>query len=333
MSIGATLAAARRRAGLSVVEVSQRASVPGDVVQGIEHDDYADGPHARDQIRAIAGAVGTDPGPLIEEFDETWGSVPEVTAAEALPPEIEMPPRTRERRRVRWTAALGVLVLAVLGFAVYKAVSGTGPAPKPAAAGQSPAAGGPAGSASAGVQGSTAPVSSATPSPSASASTSLSASQAAPSPSASPVPVSNLAVAQVSAFGPGGGDHPEQAALALSGNPATPWHTKWYATPDFGLLYSGTGLLIDMGRTVTVSSVRVSLGIPGASFQLRAGDRPDAASLRTVATSAGAGGTVQLTLSSPPAARYLLVWFTRLPPDGAGHYQGSIYQIVVRGSR
>jgi len=140
-------------------------------------------------------------------------------------------------------------------------------------------------------------------------------------------------VAQVSAFGPGGGDHPEQAALALSGNPATPWHTKWYATPDFGLLYSGTGLLIDMGRTVTVSSVRVSFGIPGASFQLRAGDRPDAASLRTVATSAGAGGTVQLTLSSPPAARYLLVWFTRLPPDGAGHYQGSIYQIVVRGSR
>src|ERR1700753_2048596 len=105
VSIGATLAAARRRAGLSVVEVGQRARVPGDVVQGIEHDAYPDGGHARDQIRAIAGAVGADPGPLIEEFDETWGSAPEVTAAEALPPEIEMPPRTRERRRVRWAAA------------------------------------------------------------------------------------------------------------------------------------------------------------------------------------------------------------------------------------
>ena len=55
------------------------------------------------------------------------------------------------------------------------------------------------------------------------------------------------------------------------------------------MLYSGTGLLLDMGRTVTVTSVRLSLGTPGASFQLRAGDRPVAAALRTVAASAGAG--------------------------------------------
>jgi hypothetical protein len=221
-----------------------------------------------------------------------------------------------------------VLVLAVLGFAVYKAVAGTGPAATPAAAPQSSAAGGPAAAASAGVQGSTAPATSATPSPSAPPSS----SSPAPSPSASPVAVSNLPVAGASAFGPGGGDHPDQARLALSGNPATPWRTDWYASPDFGLLYSGTGLLIDMGRTVTVSSVRISLGIPGASFQLRAGDRPDAASLRTVATSAGGGGSVTLTPGSPPAARYLLVWFTRLPPDGAGHFQVDVYGITVEGT-
>ena len=327
MSIGATLAAARARAGLTVGEVSQRAGVRENIVQGIERDDYAasgGGFYARGHIRAIADAVGADPAPLIEEFDKTWGAAPEIIAAEALQP--AMPLRTRERRRVRWTSALAVLVLAVLGFAVYKAVSRVVPAPRPAAAAasQHPALGGQPSSApagTAGVQGSTPPVS-----PTAAASAAPSASA-----SASPVATRPLSVASVAAFGPGGGDDAGNAALAVSGDPATPWRTDWYATPDFGMLYSGTGLLLDMGRTVTVTSVRVSLGTPGASLELRAGDRPVAAGLRTVATSADAGTTADLALTAPARARYLLIWFTSLPPDGAGTYQASVYQIAVRG--
>ena len=323
MSIGATLAAARRHAGLSVGAVSQRTRVPVNIIESIEHDDYATcggDSYARGHIRSIADAVGTDPGPLIEEFDETWGTAPRIAAAEAVKP--AMPLRTRERRRVRWMPAVGVLVLAVLGFAIYKAVSGPGPGPAAAGTSQHPA-GGPAGSASAGVQGSTAPDSPA-------AATSVSASAR---PSATPVAVSDLTVAKVAAFGPGGGDEPAQAALAVSGNPATPWRTDWYATADFGMLYSGTGLLVDMGHPVTVSSVRLSLGTPGASLELRAGDRPVAADLNTVATSAGAGRTLELALASPARARYLLIWFTKLPPDGAGTYQASVYQILVHGQR
>jgi Helix-turn-helix domain len=324
VSIGATLAAARRHAGLSVGEVSQRTRVRENIIEGIEHDEYAacgGDVYARGHIRSIADAVGTDPSPLIEEFDDTWGTAPQITAAAAVKP--AMPLRTRERRRVRWMPALAVLVLAVLGFAIFKAVSGPGPAHPAAAVTSQHPAGAPAGSASAGVQGSTAPASP-------TAATSVSASATA---SPTPVAVSALTVAGVAAFGPGGGDRPAQAALAMSGNPATPWRTDWYATADFGLLYSGTGLLVDMGHPVTVSSVRLSLGTAGASLELRAGDRPVAADLHTVATSAGAGRTVDLTLASPVRARYLLVWFTKLPPDGAGTYQASVYQIEVRGQR
>ena len=333
MSIGATLAAARGRAGLTVGEVSQRTRVRENIIQGIERDDFAacgGGFYARGHIRAIADAVGTDPVPLIEEFDETRGSAPEIIAAEALQP--AMPLRTRERRRVRWTSALAVVVLAVLGFAVYKAVSGVVPAPRSpaAAASQHPAPAGQPSSApagTAGVQGSTSPVS---PTAAASAAPSVASSASASAP---PVAARALSVAGVAAFGPGGGDDPEHAALAVSGDPATPWRTDWYATPDFGMLYSGTGLLVDMGRPVTVTSVRVSLGTPGASLELRAGDRPTAAGLRTVAASAEAGATVDWTLTSPARARYLLIWFTKLPPDGAGTYQASVYQIAVRGHR
>src|SRR6185437_6191096 len=91
----------------------------------------------RGHIRAIARAVGEDPGPLIEEFDSTWRSAKETTAAEAFQP--SMPLRTRERRRVRWTAVLAVLVLGVLGFAGYKFASGVGKT-RSAAAGARPSA-------------------------------------------------------------------------------------------------------------------------------------------------------------------------------------------------
>ena len=45
------------------------------------------------------------------------------------------------------------------------------------------------------------------------------------------------------------------------------------------------------------------------------------------------GGVVRLTLPRPVAARYLLIWFTQLPPDGAGHYQETVSQVQVTGRR
>jgi cytoskeletal protein RodZ len=332
VSIGATLAAARRHAGLTVAEVSERTRVRENIIQGIEQDDY--GPcggdfYARGHIRAIAEAVGTDPAPLIEEFDERWRSAQEITAAEAFQPLL--PIRRRERRRARWTAALAVVVLAVLGFAGYKFASGVGQNQHAAAAGrQRPAHAGQsavAPSITPSVQASTAQASpAATPS----------ASPAVTSP-ARPVAVRALTPASVAAFGPAGtadGDDPQRASFAIAGRAAAPWYSDWYATADFGDLKAGTGLLLDMGRTVTISSVRLSLGgSGGADLELRAGATPVLADLRTVATSAGAGGTVQLSLTSPAHARYLLIWFTKLPPDNAGTYQASIYAITVRGQR
>ena len=143
-----------------------------------------------------------------------------------------------------------------------------------------------------------------------------------------------LAPASVAAFGPNGtanGDDPQRAALAIAGNPATPWYSDWYTTPDFGHLQAGTGLLLDMGRAVTVSSVRVSLTSPsGVDLRLRAGSRPDPAWLIEVASVANTGGTVRLQ-PGVVHARYLLIWFTKAPPDAAGTYQIGVYKITVRG--
>ncbi len=318
MSIGETLSEARQRAGMSVGEVSERTRVRETIIRGIEDNDYAacgGDFYARGHIRAIAQAVGEDPLPLIDEFDSTWRSAREFTAAEAFQP--VMPMRTRERRRVRWTATLAVVVLAVLGFASYKFVAGVGHDRHPAATTTPrPVQSQPAAA-------DTASAASSTPSPTPSA-----------TPSPTPIAARLLTPASVAAFGPAGpadGDNPEIATRALGTDAATPWYSDWYASPDVNG-QPGTGLLLDMGRTVTITSVRLSLGASkGAALQLRAGATPVLASLRQVATSTGAAGTVRLTLATPVHARYLLIWFTTLPRDASGTYQASVYGLTVKG--
>src|SRR5215472_11183133 len=85
MSIGETLAQARRWAGLSVTEVSQRTRIRETLVKDIERDDYSGCGgdfYTRGHIRAIARAVGADPEPLIDEYDAARRPPPEEPEAE-----------------------------------------------------------------------------------------------------------------------------------------------------------------------------------------------------------------------------------------------------------
>lgn len=151
-----------------------------------------------------------------------------------------------------------------------------------------------------------------------------------------PVPPRPRTIAPVTAvaFGPNGtadGDNPQNAARVLA-DPAAGWLTDWYATPNFGDLKTGTGLLLDMGRTVTVTTVRLTLGgLPGANLELRVGAVPELSALPVATTASDAAGLLSLPLTAPARARYILLWFTRLPPDGAGTYQVFVHQVTVQG--
>jgi len=51
------------------------------------------------------------------------------------------------------------------------------------------------------------------------------------------------------------------AKFAIDGNPSTAWHTQFYeGSPIFGNLKKGTGLLVDMGKTVSLRSVQITFG-------------------------------------------------------------------------
>jgi O-antigen/teichoic acid export membrane protein len=135
-------------------------------------------------------------------------------------------------------------------------------------------------------------------------------------------------------YGDGLGENSQLAYLAIDGSPATAWRTEWYASASFGGLKPGTGLLLDMGRTMTISTVQLLLGsVPGASFQVRVGAVASSLTdLHPVAYVSDAGGHVSLDLTTPARGRYVLIWFTQLPPDASsGTFQASVYNVSLRG--
>ncbi len=82
MDIGGALAEARSEAGLTITEVSERTRIRATIIRDIERDDYSScggDYYARGHIRAIARVVGTDPVPLIEEYDTARIPPPELT--------------------------------------------------------------------------------------------------------------------------------------------------------------------------------------------------------------------------------------------------------------
>lgn len=242
-----------------------------------------------------------------------------------------LPPRIRERRTAKLTAALVAMVLIVLGVASYEVVSGVGHGTKTAAA---PSQAARQISASAAAASTGTPVNSPSASSAPASSAPRSSAPASSTAASAPVAVRMLRPVAATAVGPGGrtGDDAQNAQAVLGGSARTPWTTDWYDTAEFGGLQTGTGLLLNLGATRTVDAVTVTLALPGVSFQLRAGQSADQASLPVIDTVQGAGGTVQLNLAHPVHVRYLLIWFTKLAPDGAGTYQAKVSSVTVRGS-
>jgi hypothetical protein len=55
--------------------------------------------------------------------------------------------------------------------------------------------------------------------------------------------------------------------------------------------------------------------------------------MRIIAHAANAGGVVHLRPARPAQGRYVLIWFTRLPPDPAGTFLVRVYGIRITGQR
>ena len=135
-------------------------------------------------------------------------------------------------------------------------------------------------------------------------------------------------------------ENSNQAANVLDGDPSG-WQTQqYYHSPYFGNLKAGTGLILDLGKSARVSSVTVTFGsVPGADVQIKMGssdartkDNLDA--MATVATGNDVSGSYTFRITHPVNDRYVVIWFTKLPPisQGGNRYMAQIYGVVVHGT-
>jgi cytoskeletal protein RodZ len=123
VSIGDALAQARRQAGLTLTQVSQRTCIRETIIRGIERGDYSacgGDFYARGHIRSIARAVGADPEPLVHEYDATQGAPQAITAAEVF--EMSTPIKIKERRRPNWSAAMALTLAVIVGLVLWRVV-------------------------------------------------------------------------------------------------------------------------------------------------------------------------------------------------------------------
>ena len=147
----------------------------------------------------------------------------------------------------------------------------------------------------------------------------------------------------ITTFDPfGSGDEDTAGAgQAIKGDPAEPWHTSFYlGSSHFGNLKKGTGLILDMGKAVSLSSVTVQFGDNCCTtFDVRVGsDNTQSAStlnaFTNVASSAQGQNATTVPVTSTATGRYVLIWLTNLPPlaGSPGKFQAFVSQITLHGS-
>jgi eukaryotic-like serine/threonine-protein kinase len=130
------------------------------------------------------------------------------------------------------------------------------------------------------------------------------------------------------------GTHPDEAlpkggGNAIDASKSTFWGTQHYFDPHYGKYKKGLGLMIDMGHSVKVDHVEVTM--PNASQQgtveLRIGGSADSTMPKT--DTGPASGTFKLAGKSTQG-QYLLLWFTKLPM--AGQYRVMVNDVAVYGT-
>ena len=124
MSIGDSVAEARRQAGLTITQVGQQTRIRESIIRGIEADDFSGCGgdfYARGHIRSIATAIGLASEPLIREYDAEHGAPGAMRAADVFEPST--PIKIRERRSPSLSLIVVVVLLAIIGFSAYHLVS------------------------------------------------------------------------------------------------------------------------------------------------------------------------------------------------------------------
>ncbi|MDN3352878.1 AMP-binding protein [Actinomadura sp. DC4] len=128
--------------------------------------------------------------------------------------------------------------------------------------------------------------------------------------------------------------HPDSSATqdvgnAIDNSKSSAWTTQHYGNAHYGGYRSGIGLVIDMGKSVTVSNVKVMMPQASAAgtVELHVGDSKDASTPQ--AGTAAASGSFEIN-GKQTKGRYVTLWFTKLP--NVGEFRAVVRDVAVYGT-
>lgn len=132
MSVGAALAEARERAGLTVRQLSERTRIRETVIERFEHDDFSVGDfYARGHLRTIAADLGLDPDEILRQYEQENADNRSPIRASAV---FRGGVGERARKAPSWTMAVAVALAIVAIVVIARLLGGSGDKPGPTAA-------------------------------------------------------------------------------------------------------------------------------------------------------------------------------------------------------
>jgi len=141
-----------------------------------------------------------------------------------------------------------------------------------------------------------------------------------------------IAILSATGFDPQGDGNEKntQAPRVYDGNPATAWQSEGYNSPAFGGLgKKGVGVLLDLGQPTSVNQATITLGAGPLDVTVYAAPSASLDGATAIGSATAATGQVQIKAASTmPKAQYVIVWFTKLAPDG-GRFRASMSEIAL----
>ncbi len=158
---------------------------------------------------------------------------------------------------------------------------------------------------------------------------SVAPTQAGPTAAADGQPI---AILSATGFDPEGDGQEKnlQAARVYDGNLATAWSSEGYNSASFGGLgKKGVGVRLDLGQPISVNQVTIDLGNGPVDLTVYAATKDSLDGATVIGTATDATGKVQIKATTTmPKTQYVIVWFTKLAPDG-GRFRASISEIAL----
>lgn len=147
-----------------------------------------------------------------------------------------------------------------------------------------------------------------------------------------PAALQPLALVGVQAWDPEGDlqEGNASAPRAIDGDSATKWRSQAYVSAPFGgYPKSGIGLVLDLGQQSDVHQVDVEL-VGGSDMTVYVASRLSLTGATSIGSVSGQDGTVTIKAPGGSAKGQLVIlWFTRLAPDGEGAFRAQVAEARV----